>query len=359
MVYFITYGQVDASKMLDDVNVIRQRDPSGALAAVKALPEQARFEPVIEGDVERREVTNIVLAGMGGSALAADMVKALLKDTIGVPIEVVKGYDLPAYVGWSTLVVTLSHSGNTEETLECYRQARHKGSLLAVMATGGSLFEWAENDGIVRSRVPAGAQPRMSTVYHLRVLLKLLQEFGLTNAVVYDEVAGASDWLAHWLQEWAVERPLEHNYAKQLAERTVGKTPLFYGGDLTAPIAYKWKISWNETAKNVSFYNQYPEFSHNEFMGWTSHPVEKPFAVFDIQSSFERPRIAERMSLTDSMLSGKRPKASVITLECESLVRQFLWGLALADMTSIYGAILNGVDPTPVGLIEKFKASLS
>ena len=147
--------------------------------------------------------------------------------------------------------------------------------------------------------------------------------------------------------------------AKQLAERTVGKTPLFYGGDLTAPIAYKWKISWNETAKNVSFYNQYPEFSHNEFMGWTSHPVEKPFAVFDIQSSFERPRIAERMSLTDSMLSGKRPKASVITLEGESLVRQFLWGLALADMTSIYGAILNGVDPTPVGLIEKFKASLS
>ena len=244
--------------MLDDSNVISQRDPSGALAAVKALPEQARFEPVIEGDVERREVTNIVLAGMGGSALAADMVKALLKDTIGVPIEVVKGYDLPAYAGWSTLVVTLSHSGNTEETLECYRQARHKGSLLAVMATGGSLFEWAENDGIVRSRVPAGAQPRMSTVYHLRVLLKLLQQFGLTNATVYDEVAGASDWLAHWLQEWAVERPLEHNYAKQLAERTVGKTPLFYGGDLTAPIAYKWKISWNETAKNVSFYNQYP-----------------------------------------------------------------------------------------------------
>ena len=86
--------------MLDDSNVISQRDPSGALAAVKALPEQARFEPVIEGDVERREVTNIVLAGMGGSALAADMVKALLKDTIGVPIEVVKGYDLPAYVGW-------------------------------------------------------------------------------------------------------------------------------------------------------------------------------------------------------------------------------------------------------------------
>lgn len=345
--------------MLDDISVINQRDPSGALAAVKGLPEQARFEPELEGESDRREISNVVFAGMGGSALAADMVKALLKDQINVPIEVVKGYDLPSYISSSTLVIAISHSGNTEETLEAYGQAKNAGCLMAAMATGGKLFDRAAAEGVLRARVPGGAQPRMSTVYHLRVLLKILQYFGLTDEEVYSQVGESADWLAHWLNEWVVERPTEHNYAKQLAEQTVGKTALFYGGELTAPIAYKWKISWNETAKNVSFYNQYPEFSHNEFMGWTSHPVDKPFAVFDIRSSEERPRIAERMELTDRMLSGRRPKAGVITLEGESLVQQYLWGLALADMTSIYGAILNGVDPTPVDMIEKFKASLS
>lgn len=345
--------------MLDDSSVISQRDPSGALAAVLALPEQARFEPVLEGETERRTIANIVFAGMGGSALAADMVKALLKTKVHVPIEVVKGYDLPEYVGPDTLVVSISHSGNTEETLECYDQSRQAGAMAAVMATGGKLFDWAEEGNVLRARVPAGAQPRMSTVYHLRVLLKILQHFEVTDDQLSNEISEASDWVAYWLQEWVADRPTEHNYAKQLAEQTVGKTALFYGGELTALIAYKWKISWNETAKNVSFYNQYPEFSHNEFMGWTSHPVEKPFAVFDIRSSAERPRIAERMELTDRMLSGRRPKAAAIELQGESLVRQYLWGLALADMTSIYGAILNNVDPTPVELIEKFKAALS
>lgn len=345
--------------MLDDISVINQRDPSGALAAVLGLPEQAKFEPLLEGETRQLDISSVVFAGMGGSALAADMVKALLKSQINVPIEVVKGYDLPGYVGPTTLVVALSHSGNTEETLSCYDQARQAGAMTAVMATGGKLFAWAEEDGILRSRVPGGAQPRMSTVYHLRVLLKILQYFNLADNTIFNEVAESADWLAYWLNEWVADRPTEHNYAKQLAEQTVGKTALFYGGELTAPIAYKWKISWNETAKNVSFYNQYPEFSHNEFMGWTSHPVEKPFAVFDIHSSEERPRIAERMELTDRMLSGRRPKAGVITLVGETLVQQYLWGLALADMTSIYGAILNGVDPTPVDMIEKFKASLS
>lgn len=345
--------------MLDDMAVIDQRDPSGALGAVKGLPDQARFEPVLEGATEDRGVSSVVFAGMGGSALAADMVKTLLKDSISVPVEVVKGYDLPGFVNDSTLVVALSHSGNTEETLAAFGQAKEAGVMLAVMATGGRLYELAEELDILRSRVPGGAQPRMSTVYHLRVLLKILQYFNLTDEKIYDQIYGAADWLAHWLKEWAAERPTEHNYAKQLAERTVGKTALFYGGELTWPMAYKWRISWNETAKNVAFHNQYPEFSHNEFMGWTSHPVEKPFAVFDLQSTFERPRIAERMELTDRMLSGKRPAASTIYLEGESLIRQFLWGLALADMTSIYGAILNGVDPTPVALIEKFKQSLS
>lgn len=345
--------------MLDDRNLIVQRDPSDALGAMAALAEQAGFEPEIVGGTERREITHVVMAGMGGSALAADMVKVLLGAELRVSVEVVKGYDLPNYVGESTLVIAISHSGNTEETLECYRQARERGSMVAVMATGGALFERAEQDGITRTRVPAGAQPRMSTIYHLRSLLGLLMEFELTDDRLYREIGDSADWLTGHLNEWAPDVPTEHNYAKQLATQTVGKTAVFYGGQLTAPLAYKWKISWNETAQNVAFWNQYPEFNHNEFMGWTSHPVEKPYAVFDIRSHFERPRITERMELSDRMLSGKRPKAGVLQLQGENVARQFLWAMALADMTSIYGAVLNNVDPTPVALIEDFKQALS
>ena len=359
MVYFITYGQGDASKMLDDINVIKQRDPSDALGAVGTMPQQAMFEPEIEGASGNSQISSVVLVGMGGSALAADMLKVLLKDQLALPVEVVKGYDLPSYVDPSTLVVAISHSGNTEETLECYRQARERGANVSVMSTGGELIRLAEIDGVLRVRIPSGVQPRMSTVYHLRALLKILQQYNLIGSRVYDEIADAASWLGDWLNEWAAERPEEHNYAKQLAQKTVGKTAVFYGGELTAPIAYKWKISWNETAKNVAFCSRYPEFNHNEFIGWSSHPVDKPFAVFDLTSSFERSRIAERMDLSDRMLSGMRPKAGQISLVGDNLVQQFLWGIALADMTSIYGAILNGVDPTAVDLIEKFKRSLN
>ena len=100
-------------------------------------------------------------------------------------------------------------------------------------------------------------------------------------------------------------------------------------GELTWPLAYKWKISWNESAKNVAFWNQYPEFNHNEFIGWSSHPVEKPFAIIDLRSSLERQRIRERMELSDRLLSGKRPKATVVELKGETLMQQLLWGLTL------------------------------
>lgn len=345
--------------MLDDENVILQRDPSGSLAAVRSLPEQARFEPEIFGEASFGEIKNIVIAGMGGSALAADMIQVLAAQDIKLPLEVVKGYDLPGYVDNNSLVVVISHSGNTEETLSCYDQAKERGAILSAMSTGGQLISKAQSDGVLHAIVPGGAQPRMSTVYHLRALLKILQLFNTIGDRIYAEIGDSADWLAERIDEWSSAVPTEHNYAKQIAHKFAGKTGLFYGGQMTHTLAYKWKISWNETAKNVAFYNQYPEFSHNEFMGWTSHPTEKPFGVLDIKSDFERPRIAERMELTDRMLSGKRPKADSLQLVGDSLVRQFLWGLALADMASIYLAILNNVDPAPVALIEKFKQELS
>jgi glucose/mannose-6-phosphate isomerase len=128
---------------------------------------------------------------------------------------------------------------------------------------------------------------------------------------------------------------------------------------LTGPAAYKWKISWNENAKNVAFCGVYPEVNHNEFIGWASHPVEKPFAVFDLVSSFEHPRILKRFEISDRLLSGRRPKATPIQLAGDTPLRQLLWACIFADFASIYVAVLNNVDPTPVDLVEKLKKELA
>jgi glucose/mannose-6-phosphate isomerase len=133
---------------------------------------------------------------------------------------------------------------------------------------------------------------------------------------------------------------------------------VIYAGPLLYPAAYKWKISFNESAKNIAWCNQLSEFNHNEFEGWVSHPIDKPYAVVDLRSKLEHPQIQKRFELSAKLLSGKRPAPLVIEPRGSTLVEQLLWTTALGDFVSIYLAILNGVDPTPVDLMEKLKRDL-
>lgn len=345
--------------MLDDTNVIRQRDPAGALAVAAGEYAQDEFAAdVWNSDNDGRPIVNVVVAGMGGSALAALLVKSWLKAEIKVPFEVVRSYDLPAYVSANTLVIISSYSGNTEETLSALEQAEKKGAQLGIIAAGGALIDIATGYRVAHVEMPGHLQPRMAVIDDLRALIALLVNFNIVGLERLDEIKSTETWLEQQSRQWGPDVPVDKNYAKQLALLAVGKTPVFYGGALTAPVAYKWKISWNENAKNVSFWNELPEFNHNEFIGWTSHPVEKPFAVFDLVSNLEHPQILKRFAVTDRLLSGMRPKSTVINLKGETAIQQLLWGSILADFASIYVAILNNVDPTPVPLIEKLKLEL-
>jgi glucose/mannose-6-phosphate isomerase len=199
----------------------------------------------------------------------------------------------------------------------------------------------------------------MAVIYNLRALIATLSHFGVVSYDRFGEIADTADWLAEETKAWLPTETTDKNYAKQLALMAVGKTPVFYGGAITAPVAYKWKISWNENAKNVAFWNEYPENNHNEFIGWTSHPIEKPFAVFDLISNLEHPQILKRFEVSDRLLSGQRPKAIVVNMAGKTAIQQLLWGSILADFVSIYVAILNGVDPTPVVMVEKLKKELA
>ena len=348
--------------MLDDVQIYTQKDPSGALGVAGSEWQQAQYDAVVKHpEHDGRAISRIVFAGMGGSALSALLVKSWLEGILPIPFEVVRTYTLPAYVNDSTLVVVSSCSGNTEETLSCLDDARGKNAQVAILTAGGTLLERAQELGIAHVVLPSRTEyePRMTTVAQMRALTRVLAHFDVTDDTFYDEIAATGDWLHNESRAWLSEVTTDKNIAKQLALFSVGKTPVFYAGHLMAPIAYKWKISWNENAKNVAFWNEFPEFNHNEFMGWTSHPVEKPFAVIDLVSDFEHERILKRFELSDKLLSGRRPKAHIVRLQGESPLAQMLWGCILADFVSIYVAVLNGVDPTPVDLIEKFKKELA
>lgn len=348
--------------MLDDINVLTKRDSEATLDSSLIQYQQTTIDITItHPEHDARTITRVVAVGMGGSALAPEFIKTWLNQELTFPYEIVKSYAFPAIVDEHTLVIASSCSGNTEEVLAALELAKEKGAQVAVVAGGGKLVEVAERDSIAHIVLPPiHIQPRMLTFVQVRAHLMLMGLFGLLDETTYlAHIAAAHDWLRDESSQWAKEVPTDKNLAKQIALQAVGKTPVFYGGPLSWSVAYKWKISWNENAKNVAFWNQYPEVSHNEFIGWSSHPVEKPFAVFDIVSALEHPHVLARFDITDRLLSGMRPAAARIDMVGESLLHQLLRAHVLADYASIYTGILNGVDPGPVPLVTKLKQELA
>ena len=346
-------------ELLDNENAVRQRDPKNALKAAATETDQLRDTlEIINAQRPNDDIETVVVTGMGGSALGAAIAKDWLN--LSIPFEVVRNYDLPAYVDEHTLVVVNSYSGNTEETVSTLLDAIDRGAIVAVIATGGKLIDIAQERMLPYIAIPkvGDIQPRMAVFSMLLGLLTFLEHFGVVREVTL-QLLKAGGKVADAVDAWAQDVPVHENIAKQLALELAGKTPVIYASGLMRSVAYKWKISFNENAKNVAFMNELSEFDHNEFAGWSSHPIEKPFGVIDLRSSFDHPRITTRFEIGDRLLSGKRPKATVIQLQGDSVLEQMLWGSLFADFVSIYLAILNGVDPSPVAIIEKLKEELA
>ncbi len=342
--------------MLDDLKLVAKVDKSDALGFIEKQPRQLLHAFGL-GDIKLdRKVTKVVFSGMGGSSLVAEL--AHTWPALSVPFVVVKGYELPAWVDEQTLVICASYSGNTEETLATFEQAQEKDALVVIFAHGGKLLEYATSQQLSYAEIPECTQPRTGILYMYRALVELFVAAGLVSDTVLAELEAAVSPLEAAAKSWAADVSIKDNPAKQLALEMEGKTPIIYGGALTYPAAYKWKINVNENAKNTAWCNQLPEFNHNEFIGWSSHPIEKPFAVIDLISSFEHPRVLKRFEVSDRLLSGKRPKAHRVEAVGESVVEQLLYLVLLGDFATAYFGILNNVDPSPVELVEKFKKEL-
>jgi len=344
------------SAILDDLKMIHERDTQDALGVAEKQWQQLEHVFDIQGSAASSDIQNVVYAGMGGSALAALLVHTWPK--LSKPFEIVRDYDLPAYVGANTLVIAASYSGNTEETLSALTQAEAQGAHIAVIAGGGKLQEMAEAKGYLLAVLPKAAQPRYAILYNFKALLQILVTTGLVEQNRIDELQACVPMLQQATAAWRPDAPTVSNPTKQLAQELVGKSVVVYGGPHLFPVAYKWKINVNENAKQVAWCNQIPEFNHNEFLGWSKQPVQKPYAIIDLRSNLEHDRVQKRFIVSARMLSGMRPEPHVVQAQGNTVLEQLLWTLAYGDFVTIYLALLNGLNPAPVDLVEKFKEEL-
>lgn len=343
--------------MLDDLKYIHQKDSEDALGVAQGQWEQLLIDVAPNKSYSFKNVYNVVLSGMGGSALPGVFLSSWPQ--LSEPFEISRNYTLPNYVDQDTLVIVSSYSGNTEETLSSLEDARAKNAQIVVVAAGGKLAEKAKEYELPRITIPAGKQPRMATFGFLKAFLSILEAAGVAPEGSVEELVGLHAWLKDEFALFSPDIPESQNAAKLLANELAGKTVIVYSGPKLWPVANKLKICINENAKNTAWCNQYPEFNHNEFIGWSSHPIEKPFAVVEIRSSLEHERVQKRFEVAERLLSGSRPHPFVIEPKGDTLPAQLLWTAGYADIVSIYLSLLNGLNPTPVELVEKFKAELN
>jgi len=339
--------------MLDDSQYLARFDRSNTLDFIAGQATQLRqqFEfktSAIDG------LNQIVVCGMGGSALAAEFVRSWLPDKLTVPIEIVRGYDLPAYVSKHSLVIISSYSGNTEETLSCLEQAKKTQAAIMIMASGGTLAESAKAFPYIQ--IPSGGQPRLSVFYGVKALAVILEQLKLADGLTA-ELEAASEWLLEEVNSFISTIPESDNAAKQIAKKLVGHPIVVYAGPTLAMAAMKWKIDINENAKNQAFFNVYPEFNHNEFIGW-HNPKDTCLRMVQLHSSLDHDRVKQRFEVSNRLLSGIAPAPVAVEAQGETVLQQMLWTIVLGDFVTAYLACLNQVDPGPVELVEKLKKEL-
>lgn len=341
--------------MLDNLLEIQKLDKSNALGIIAGQPNQLRHEFNVQ--LSSKTYKNIVVAGMGGSALAAEFIRSWLISRLPMPFEISRDYSLPGFVSGDTLVIASSYSGNTEETLSALTEAENKGADIVVISAGGKLAEVARDKGYPYFEVPAGLQPRLAVLYGARALADILVSLGILEGIVA-ELTDAAEWMEQHYSTWTAEVQEENNLAKQIALLLQNHGVVIYGGPTLLLPAMKWKIDINENAKNVAFWNHFPEFNHNEFNGWISF-APKDLKVVELLSSLDHPQVQKRFEVTNRLLSGKMPTPIQVQVEGETKLQQMMWALILGDFVSAYLAFLNDIDPTPVDLIEKLKKELT
>jgi len=348
--------------ILDDERALREGDPGGMLDAIAGMPRHcregyelghgARDLPSGEG------VTAIAVSGMGGSAVAGDVLRSLYADRLRIPVVVVRSPQLPEWCGPHTLVIVSSYSGGTAETLSCFEEAVRRGCRIVAVTSGGELGGRAKERELALVTVPGGFQPRAALGYLALGSLGALEAIGLLPAVApeLEETVGELGALAAQL---APGVPTDINPAKQLAGAIGERVPVIWGAEgIGSVAAARWKTQCNELAKVPAWAASLPELDHNEVVGW-SEDRGRGFFLVALRHEGEHPEIARRFALSIQIATGAGAGAEEVRSRGRSSLSQLLTLIMMGDFTATYLGLARGVDPTPVEVITRLKEALA
>lgn len=317
-------------------------DSQNMLQVIKDFPNQCREALSLpKGLSISGDINNIVVAGMGGSAICGDLLKIYLSDT-NIPVHVSRGYKLPNFVNENSLVFAVSYSGNTEETLSSLKDAKEKNAQIVGITSNGKLAD--EYKKVIK--IPFGFQPRAALGYLFFPMLGVLHNAKIAKV--------RNDELNEMLDTLKQTNKFEDN-GQNLAKKLKDKIPVIYASEALGPIAMRWKTQINENAKMPAFYNVFSEMSHNEIAGYKG--MDRKFAAVIIRDKHDNDRIKKSMDICKEIMETSVDVEEVETQGSSLLARMFS-AIYLGDFVSYYLALWNRVDPSPVEVIEEMKRKL-
>jgi len=348
---------------LDKVSAYRQFDKLGMLDHLHRFPEQCQraWEKVqrFELPPEHARISNVVIAGMGGSAIGGDIAGRLALIESKVPVWVHRDYRLPAFVDESTLVIASSYSGNTEETLSAFTESLKTRAKKMVITSGGKLKHLAESEGIPVFVIDYQAPPRAAFPHSFVPLVGIFQKLGLLGNKSAD-LHEAVDILNKISTDLIETRPLASNPAKQLAAKLWGRIAVIYGAEILSEVARRWKGEFNENSKAWAFFENFPELNHNAVVGYEFPPEAKERTfVLMLRSSSLHARNLLRYEVTAKLLAKAGIAYEFTEATGKSALSQVLSLILLGDYASFYLSMLNRVDPTHVDAINFVKQYLT
>jgi glucose/mannose-6-phosphate isomerase len=314
--------------------------------AIKNFHKQFEWKPAVENSGKLGKYSKFIVAGMGGSNLAADLLKIRKPD---LDITTHRDYGLPLLpksASKDTLVIASSYSGNTEETISAFKEAIKKKIPVAVVSIGGKLLELAKKYKKPFVQMPdLGIQPRSAIGFNIKADLALMSE-----RVMLREIGN----LSKLLKPHELERA-----GKALAEKLLGHTPVIYSSVRNFGIAYNWKVKFNETGKIPAFINLFSEINHNEMTGFdvqgSTRELSRNFHFVFLKDVNDNPKIVKRMNITERLYRERGLPVEVVMLSGKDYFHKIFSSLVFADWASYYTALEYGVDPEQVPMVEEFK----
>ena len=347
---------------LDDSRVIHQFDTDNMLVEIEDLPNQLKsaWDLGLSSPLPGWQgIQRVIIAGMGGSAIGADLLTGYLAPICPIPVFVHRDYDLPAWaVGQETLLIASSHSGNTEETLSAFEKGIQNGCRILVVTTGGKLAELAAQKDVLCWTFVHKGQPRAAVGFSFGLLLAVFTRLGLIPDQS-QELSEAVKAMREQMAELNPEVSASLNPAKRLAGQLVGRWVNVIGSGMLAPVARRWKGQINELAKSGAGFDTLPEADHNSLAALVN-PLDTLYRVATvfIRSKGDHPRNKLRSRLTQKIYMLEGMNTNDYASPARTPLAQLWTTLHFGDYLAFYLAMAYQVDPTPVKAIEDLKTQL-